>query len=447
MGYARNLLLKKTALPTIYPTVATDAGGKFVTTANSSAGDIGATSSTDRRRSTVRKLEVWRILDEYSRRKKVAVSIPRDANITEVSERTARGVDLRECLVKIETQAEGILLNPSINMMNSGEGANKHTSKKLTRKQRYRLLSKAGHDTKARNATKRMEGKNKSSDNAEDTETSCLDKSANDTMSTNEDLLQCQRGISFIEPAYTITTNGCEEGTDSLPGTLDTIDFVVKQEVNSFQEYTVNSNNCIDGSDSSRLIRDGSGCVVKQEPQENAAFEAYTITTNGCGEDTDSLPGTLGSTDSLPGTLGSADSLPGTLGSTDSLTGTLRIADRLPGMLGSIDHLPGTLGNIDRLPGTLGSIDHLPGMLGSIDRLPGTRGSINFVVKQEHNSFQENSVASNNCVGSSYCSLCTLCGTLIKQEAGEYTALEARRMYVRPPMRTVAVQWDPNDFT
>lgn len=85
-------------------------------------------------------------------------------------------------------------------MMNSGEGANKHTSKKLTRKQRYRLLSKAGHDTKARNATKRMEGKNKSSDNAEDTETSCLDKSANDTMSTNEDLLQCQRGISFIEP-------------------------------------------------------------------------------------------------------------------------------------------------------------------------------------------------------------------------------------------------------
>ena len=61
MGYARNLLLKKTALPTIYPTVATDAGGKFVTTANSSAGDIGATSSTDRRRSTVRKLEVWRV--------------------------------------------------------------------------------------------------------------------------------------------------------------------------------------------------------------------------------------------------------------------------------------------------------------------------------------------------------------------------------------------------
>ena len=49
---------------------------------------------------------LFQILDEYSRRKKVAVSIPRDANITEVLERTARGVDLQECLVKIETQAE-----------------------------------------------------------------------------------------------------------------------------------------------------------------------------------------------------------------------------------------------------------------------------------------------------------------------------------------------------
>lgn len=30
---------------------------------------------------------------------------------------------------------------------------------------------------------------------------------------------------------------------------------------------------------------------------------------------------------------------------------------------------------------------------------------------------------------------------------GMCTCVSARRMYVRPPMRTVAVQWDPNDFT
>ena len=52
---------------------------------------------------------------------------------------------------------------------------------------------------------------------------------------------------------------------------------VKMQTVVYVSEYTVNSNNCIDGSDSSRLIRGGSGCAVKQEPQENAAFEGTFV--------------------------------------------------------------------------------------------------------------------------------------------------------------------------
>ena len=58
MGYAKGLVLKETAIPTIYPTVTTDAiSGKKTATASTNTRGVAATSSTcQRQRSAVRKL-------------------------------------------------------------------------------------------------------------------------------------------------------------------------------------------------------------------------------------------------------------------------------------------------------------------------------------------------------------------------------------------------------